>query len=70
MFALPPNLTPPSAGDIMTYRRQVTDAPPEATYEERQRRSCQQAGVLRELLEGNEPITFRAYEEANGGDVT
>jgi two-component system, chemotaxis family, protein-glutamate methylesterase/glutaminase len=51
-------------GDVLAFRARVADPPPEATYEDRRRRARQQALALRELIDGDEPITFREGESA------
>lgn len=57
-------------GDVVAFRQRVTDGPSDATYEERRRRARQQAARLRQLLERDDPITFRdPSDEENGGEA-
>ena len=57
-------------GDIVTFRQRTAEAAPDATYEDRRQRARQQAVSLRQLMERDEPITFRGPpEEENGGDA-
>jgi two-component system, chemotaxis family, protein-glutamate methylesterase/glutaminase len=57
-------------GDVVVFRRRVADAPPAATYEERRIRAREQAAMLRQIMERNEPITFQDVpEEESGGQA-